>query len=43
MIILPGQVIDDDNKKAIKHGKLQELFILIATKDVEDEIESRYS
>jgi len=40
VIILPGQVIDDKLiKKAIENGKLHELFILIATKDVEDEIE----
>ena len=40
VIILPGQVNDDKLiKKAIENGKLHELFILIATKDVEDEIE----
>ncbi|MDK2824309.1 MAG: hypothetical protein PWQ67_2333 [Clostridia bacterium] len=39
-IILPGQVINDEIfKKAGEKGKLHELFILAATKEVEDQIE----
>jgi len=40
IIIEPGQVIDDDIiKKALEKGKIHDLFILAAAKDVEDEIE----
>lgn len=40
VFILPGQIIDDELiKKAVQKGKLHDLFILIATKDVEDEME----
>lgn len=39
-IILPGQVIDSGVvKKAMEKGKLHQLFILVAAKDVEEQVE----